>query len=63
MVSGLPNPGRLTRLISFALIVATPLACTGKVEVTRVARKAPAKPGATGRAVLWITPKPDHPLG
>ncbi|MFT7624250.1 MAG: hypothetical protein ACI9WU_003437, partial [Myxococcota bacterium] len=42
---------------------ATPLACTGKVEVTRVARKAPAKPGATGRAVLWITPKPDHPLG
>ncbi len=48
----------------FTILLCVPLmACTGRVEVTHVARSGPDEPGAGGLPVLWIAPLPDHPLG
>lgn len=55
---------RIALVAAVAVVVGLLLpACTGRVEVTRVIRTGQPAPGEAGRSVLWITPRPHHPLG
>jgi len=54
----------MSRAAAIALTVCTALsACNQRVEPMKLKRPASLAPGTDGRAVLWITPRPAHPLG